>query len=161
MKIKFFSIAVGVLMFLYATVFSTVYDVNQKHRKANDLVLSTENKSFKTIGAAAAILKVGDQVKNNAWVFWSPDGSNTKQLVALSSDLFEGYVNGFQNDWNLMEQTGASVSGDNSLTYLKKTTFVQNNNAFEWMRRNIPYFDCPDNEFKEIYYFRNRMKGCI
>lgn len=157
MKTKLFSIAVGVIMFLCAPGFSTVYVVNQKHPKANDSGLGTENQPFKTIGTAAAIVKVGDQVKNNAWVFWSPVGPNTKQLVVLSSDLFEGYVNGFQNDWNLMEQAGVGVSGNNSLTYLKQTTFVQNNNAFEWMRMNIPYFDCPDNEFKEIYYFRHWM----
>ena len=111
METKLFSIAVGVLMFLCASVFSSVYDVNNKHRISYDSVLGRGNKPFKIIGVATAIVKAGDQVKNNAWVFWSPDGPNTKQLVALSSDLFEGYVNGFQNDWNLMEQTGVGVSG--------------------------------------------------
>lgn len=157
MKTKLFSISASVLMFLFATVFSTVYIVNHIHPITNNSVLGTDNKPFKTNEASTANVKVGDQVENNAWVFWSPDGPNTKQLVALSSDLFEGYVNGFQNDWNLMEQTGIGADGDNSLTYLKQTTCVQNNNAFEWMRRNIPYFDCPDNEFKEIYYFRHWM----
>jgi hypothetical protein len=156
MNIKFFSIVVGLFMFLFGLLIATVSDVNLKHPDASITVSVTAKQPFKIFGVAATV-RASDQGKNNAWVFWSPVGPNTKQLVALSSDLFEGYVNGFQNDWNLMEQAGFGVRGINSLTYLKQTTYVQNNNAFEWMRRNIPYFDCPDNEFKEIYYFRHWM----
>ncbi len=31
---------------------------------------------------------------------------------------------------------------------------VSNAEAFDWMQRNIPYLDCPDEELEEIYYFR-------
>jgi len=31
---------------------------------------------------------------------------------------------------------------------------VPNAQAWEWMKRNIPFFECPDKELEEIYYFR-------
>ncbi|MBO4820416.1 MAG: six-hairpin glycosidase [Prevotella sp.] len=33
-------------------------------------------------------------------------------------------------------------------------TTIPNTQASEWMERNIPLFDCPDDDFREIYYFR-------
>jgi hypothetical protein len=151
------SISILFFLFLNSSNCATEYAADQKYSVANDAGQGTGSQPFNTNKAAADIKNDGNQVKNDAWVFWSPDKPNTKQLVVLSSSLFEGYVDGFINDWNLMEQAGVGISGINSLTYLKQTTYVQNNYAFEWMKRNIPYFDCPDNEFKEIYYFRHWM----
>ena len=31
---------------------------------------------------------------------------------------------------------------------------ISNQDAAQWMERNIPLFDCPDEDFREIYYFR-------
>ncbi len=157
MKSKFHSSVAGVLMLLYAPIFSTGDALNHNPAKAVDSGPTIEIEPFETNGIASSLVKAVDLEKNKSWVFWSPEEPNNKQLVALSSDLFEDYVKGFQNDWNMMEQAGIGKNGINSLTYLKQTTFVQNINAFEWMKRNIPYFDCPDNEFKEIYYFRHWM----
>ena len=33
-------------------------------------------------------------------------------------------------------------------------TTIPNTQASLWMERNIPLFDCPDDDFREIYYFR-------
>ncbi|MBR6978415.1 MAG: six-hairpin glycosidase [Prevotella sp.] len=33
-------------------------------------------------------------------------------------------------------------------------TTIPNTQASQWMERNIPLFDCPDDDFREIYYFR-------
>jgi hypothetical protein len=34
------------------------------------------------------------------------------------------------------------------------TNFVSNSQSWEWLRANIPLFECPDAEVQEIYYFR-------
>ena len=34
------------------------------------------------------------------------------------------------------------------------TNFVSNAKSWEWLRENIPFFECPDREIEEIYYFR-------
>ena len=33
-------------------------------------------------------------------------------------------------------------------------TTIPNAQSSEWMRRNIPLFDCPDDDFRELYYYR-------
>ena len=33
-------------------------------------------------------------------------------------------------------------------------TTIPNAQSSEWMRQNIPLFDCPDNDFRELYYYR-------
>ncbi len=33
-------------------------------------------------------------------------------------------------------------------------TDIPNSESSEWLRKNIPLFDCPDKDFEEIYYFR-------
>jgi hypothetical protein len=32
--------------------------------------------------------------------------------------------------------------------------YIPNTSAWEWMNQNIPFFECPDKEIEEIYYFR-------
>src|SRR5688572_8173403 len=34
------------------------------------------------------------------------------------------------------------------------TNFVSNAKSWEWLRENIPFFECPDREVEEIYYYR-------
>ena len=31
---------------------------------------------------------------------------------------------------------------------------IDNNHAYEWMREEIPVFECPDKDIEEAYYFR-------
>jgi MFS family permease len=58
-------------------------------------------------------------------------------LDTLRPDLCSHYVERF----NQME-------GEN------RTNFVSNSHSWEWLRGNIPLFECPDREVEEIYYFR-------
>jgi len=89
------------------------------------------------------------------WKTWSPSGTVSKKLVALTPELFRDYVRGFQSDWESLSQF--SVEGLNGLKYARETAYVGNEMAFDWMQRNVPYFDCPDDAFREIYYFRHWM----
>ena len=33
-------------------------------------------------------------------------------------------------------------------------TFIPNEQSWDWMKENIPFFECPQDNFEEIYYFR-------
>jgi len=35
-----------------------------------------------------------------------------------------------------------------------RTNFISNVQSWDWLRQNIPFFECPDREVEEIYYFR-------
>ena len=34
------------------------------------------------------------------------------------------------------------------------TNFISNAQSWDWLRSNVPFFECPDKEVEEIYYFR-------
>jgi hypothetical protein len=34
------------------------------------------------------------------------------------------------------------------------TNFVANSRSFSWLKRNVPFFECPDRELEEMYYYR-------
>lgn len=55
----------------------------------------------------------------------------------LKPELFAHYIERF----NTMEDENV-------------TNFVSNAKSWEWLRQNIPLFECPDREVEEIYYFR-------
>ncbi|MHB8524047.1 MAG: MGH1-like glycoside hydrolase domain-containing protein [Limisphaerales bacterium] len=59
------------------------------------------------------------------------------QPLVLHSDSFAHYVDTFNRD-------------DDQGT----VSFVDNQSAWPWLRDNIPWFECPDKELEEIYYFR-------
>jgi hypothetical protein len=42
----------------------------------------------------------------------------------------------------------------NALEDENVTNFVANAQSWDWLQRNIPFFECPDREVEEIYYFR-------
>lgn len=42
----------------------------------------------------------------------------------------------------------------NSMENENVTNFVSNSKSWEWLQQNIPFFECPDREVEEIYYFR-------
>lgn len=101
-------------------------------------------------------LAMPDEARPTAnWKKWSPVGPVSKKLVVLTPALFQEYVRGFQADWEALSQF--CVDGLNGLKYARETAYVGNELAFDWMQRNVPYFDCPDDAFREIYYFRHWM----
>lgn len=42
----------------------------------------------------------------------------------------------------------------NSMEDENMVTFIPNSQSAEWLSKNIPYFDCPQKNFEEMYYFR-------
>lgn len=42
----------------------------------------------------------------------------------------------------------------NSMEDENVTNFVSNAQSWDWLHQNIPFFDCPDAEVEEIYYYR-------
>jgi hypothetical protein len=42
----------------------------------------------------------------------------------------------------------------NRMEVENRTNFVSNAGSWDWLRGNIPLFECPDGEVEEIYYFR-------
>ncbi|KPK79768.1 MAG: six-hairpin glycosidase, partial [Bacteroides sp. SM23_62_1] len=65
------------------------------------------------------------------------DYSGSKSPFLLNPDDFKHYIDLF----NRMEEENIVQA-------------VSNDQSWEWMRRNIPFFECPQNNFEEIYYFR-------
>lgn len=58
-------------------------------------------------------------------------------MFILNAEAFKHYVEYF----NTMEP-------ENIVNY------VSNEASWEWMKENIPFFECPDKSFEQIYYFR-------
>ena len=58
-------------------------------------------------------------------------------MFILNADAFKHYVEYF----NTMEP-------ENIVNY------VSNEASWAWMKENIPFFECPDKSFEQIYYFR-------
>ena len=63
--------------------------------------------------------------------------SQTPTPPVLNPDIFAGYVTAFN---------GYDPEGH--------ADFIDNPSALPWMVENIPYFECPDKDIEEIYYFR-------
>src|ERR1051325_6347465 len=42
----------------------------------------------------------------------------------------------------------------NSMEDENVTNFISNAQSWHWMQKEIPFFECPDSEVEEIYYFR-------
>ena len=42
----------------------------------------------------------------------------------------------------------------NSMEDENVTNFVSNADSWNWLRKEIPFFECPDHEVEELYYFR-------
>ncbi len=62
---------------------------------------------------------------------------NRKSSVILSAGAFRSTIDSFAR-----HDTETVVN------------FIPNEKAWEWMAENVPYFECPDKEIEEIYYFR-------
>ena len=69
------------------------------------------------------------------------------QPCVLSTDILSGYADRFAND----EKTIYALDTEERKAPLPD---ISNADAANWMAENIPLFDCPDEDFREIYYFR-------
>jgi hypothetical protein len=70
-------------------------------------------------------------------VFWVPSVFGADGLYVLKPAAFAHYVEKF----NTME-------GENI------TNYISNAESWDWLQREIPFFECPDQEVEEMYYFR-------
>jgi hypothetical protein len=66
----------------------------------------------------------------------NPEGAKPKRSV-LNPDDFKHYVDFF----NRMENENI-------------VTFIPNAMSWEWIKENIPFFECPQDNFEEMYYYR-------
>ena len=46
------------------------------------------------------------------------------------------------------------VSRFNAMEDENVTNFVSNADSWNWLQKEIPFFECPDREVEEMYYFR-------
>jgi hypothetical protein len=72
-----------------------------------------------------------------AAVFWASSLPASEDLQVLKPASFAHYVDFF----NAMEDENW-------------TNAIPNSRSWDWMQTNIPFFECPDRETEEIYYFR-------
>jgi hypothetical protein len=68
---------------------------------------------------------------------WVPSVFGADNLAVLKPDAFVHYVEKF----NGMENENI-------------TNYVSNASSWEWLQHEIPFFECPDREVEEMYYFR-------
>jgi hypothetical protein len=71
-----------------------------------------------------------------ALIFFSAN-LRAQNLAVLNPLSFSNYVAHF----NAMEDENV-------------TNFISNANSWKWLRKEIPFFECPDREVDEMYYFR-------
>jgi DUF1680 family protein len=70
------------------------------------------------------------------WVPLENSQANTAMFI-LNSDDFKHHIDFF----NTMEPENI-------------VNFIPNSGSWEWLVENIPFFECPDKNFEQIYYFR-------
>jgi len=79
-------------------------------------------------------------------------GSTCIFFLALSASLAVSAAETFQ----ILKPSAFShhIERFNSMEPETVTNFIPNSRSFAWLRRNVPFFECPDRELEEIYYFR-------
>lgn len=66
-----------------------------------------------------------------------PQKVHNQPYTILKYDAFKHYIDNF-----------------NKYDRESVVNFIPNATVWDWMTENIPFFDCPDKEIEEIYYFR-------
>ncbi len=69
--------------------------------------------------------------------YFAVQNSSAQNLAVLNSANFSNYVAHF----NAMEDENV-------------TNYISNADSWNWLQKEIPFFECPDKEVEEIYYFR-------
>lgn len=85
------------------------------------------------IGAMLLTISVAAQTKKQA----KQPLKKTAATIALKPEAFKHYVDYF----NIMEDENIVQA-------------IPNANSWSWMKSNIPFFECPQKNFEEIYYYR-------
>ncbi|MFA6083229.1 hypothetical protein [Mucilaginibacter sp.] len=53
-----------------------------------------------------------------------------------------------------LDKLKASVDYFNSIDTETVKNFIPNEQAYNWLAKNIPLFECPDSALQKIYYYR-------
>ena len=69
--------------------------------------------------------------------FVLPQRMAAAEFAVLKPDTFSHYIANF----NAMEDENV-------------TNFISNADSWNWLQKEIPFFECPDREVEEMYYFR-------
>ena len=88
--------------------------------------------------------------------------NNSKMYIRLKSICFGtmlvllGQVAVAQSKVSLLgtDQLKAYTQYFNSLDSEDVKNYVSNDQAFEWLSKNVPLFECPDSAIQKIYYYR-------
>jgi hypothetical protein len=70
-------------------------------------------------------------------MFFAPAVFSSENFSVLKPDSFSHYIAHF----NSMEDENV-------------TNFISNADSWDWLQKEIPFFECPDREVEEMYYFR-------
>ena len=87
--------------------------------------------NFKIIGIALLLAILTTNCKS------SESFAKGDSVLVLQQDQFKHYVDYF----NTMEDENIKEA-------------IPNDSAWVWMKTAIPFFECPQQNFEEIYYFR-------
>jgi hypothetical protein len=70
-------------------------------------------------------------------VYFAVQNSSAADFAVLKPDTFAHHIEKF----NTMEDENV-------------TNFISNADSWSWLQKEIPFFECPDRDVEEIYYFR-------
>ena len=87
-----------------------------------------------------------------------PPQSKTLARLRFAFVCFVGFVvqNSFATDFAILKPADFThhVSRFNAMEDENFTNTISNANSWNWLQKEIPFFECPDKEVEEIYYFR-------
>ncbi len=72
--------------------------------------------------------------------------------AVLSAGDYKHYVDYFNSMEG--EQVGEPLTAKDKIKYAGAVTAICNAKAWDWMKSNIPLFDCPEADFEKTYYYR-------
>src|SRR6185437_2934594 len=79
------------------------------------------------------------------------------RLVCLCFVLFAAFVaTAFASDSALLKPAAFAryVEHFNAMEDENVTNFISNAASWNWLQKEIPFFECPDREVEEMYYYR-------
>jgi hypothetical protein len=111
------------------------------HAKILERKKTEQRKDFRTPSRLCVPLQKGRLLSQFLFLcflyFAVNDNSSAADLAVLNPNTFSNYITHF----NSMEDENV-------------TNFISNANSWNWLQKEVPFFECPDHEVEEIYYFR-------
>src|SRR5436190_4051875 len=92
------------------------------------------------------LVGIWEFIRHSSFVIWI--SSELVFLISISVGSAEGFA------ILKPDAFGHHIERFNGMEAENVTNFVSNTRSFAWLHENIPFFECPDRDFEEIYYFR-------